>query len=171
MDTDRQYEKLINKLQHKNWRIRLGAVDELIARNDRSALKPLLDSIGQFDQDDEESLVNHRIQDALVAYGELAVMPLIEALKPDWDHEYDSWRRGWIVGALGRIKDRRAIEPLIAILGESEPRLVEEATLALGDLGDIRAIEALKAAQSRHTGTTLELINQALKKIVRASQQ
>jgi HEAT repeat protein len=170
MDADVQRGKLIGKLSHKNWRVRLSAVEDIIALNDRSAVGALLASIGEFDEQDTESLVNVRIQTALADFSDVSLPLLINALQPDWDHAYDSWRRLWVIRTLGEIKDARAVEPLIGVLHESEPALIEEAAQALGNLGDVRALEALKAVQARSTGPALDLINQAIKKIVRSSQ-
>jgi HEAT repeat protein len=51
--------------------------------------------------------------------------------------------------ALGRLGDRRAVEPLIALLGQaSSPLVWNAAAIALHDLGDARAVEAILARLS-----------------------
>jgi HEAT repeat protein len=83
-------------------------------------------------------------EEALVKTGEAAVEPLIAALK----------RRQWpgprcrIVITLGKIRDVRALEPLIALLeGVNEnPQTRYYAAQALGQIRDSRAVKPLIAA-------------------------
>lgn len=51
--------------------------------------------------------------------------------------------RGAAAVALGKIGDKRAVEPLVKIL-EDDDALYRKAAIALADLGDKRAIEPLK---------------------------
>jgi HEAT repeat protein len=46
-------------------------------------------------------------------------------------------------GALGRFKDPRAVDPLIAVLNDEDPSVRMNAAIALGDLKDPRAVEPL----------------------------
>jgi len=76
--------------------------------------------------------------EALIAMGELAVDPLIAALRDD-DKEVGQFA----AHALGRIGDARAVEPLIAALEDEEVKGV--AAWALGWIPDSRAVEPLIA--------------------------
>ena len=86
-----------------------------------------------------------RIVQAVATLGEPAVPPLIEALR-----DGDGYVRSGAAEALGKIGDRRAVEPLIAALappedsedGEHVEACVQIVT-ALGLLGDARAIAPL----------------------------
>ena len=48
--------------------------------------------------------------------------------------------------ALGRIKDPRAVEPLLGTLKDSDPRARASAAIALGNIKDTRAVGPLQAA-------------------------
>lgn len=88
---------------------------------------------------------------SLARFGEPAVEPLIKGLK-----ERDAGVRCGCAEALGKIGDRRAVEPLIKKLndrGEYEVRedfkliysqtMMTSCATALGDIGDDRAVEPL----------------------------
>lgn len=77
--------------------------------------------------------------------------PNIQQLKSDQDieglikaleYQEDQNVRLAAASALGRIKDSRAVEPLISAL-EDHPRVREVAALALGEIGDPRAVRGL----------------------------
>ncbi|MDP8233546.1 MAG: HEAT repeat domain-containing protein [Candidatus Saelkia tenebricola] len=51
--------------------------------------------------------------------------------------------RSFAVEALGDIKDKRAVEPLIVILKNSDENIRERAVEALGRIGDLRGVEPL----------------------------
>jgi len=78
---------------------------------------------------------------ALVSRGQLAVGPLIQALR-------DPQARASVYAAeaLGQIGDARAIEPLIIALRDSRYGVRASAARALGGLQDARAVEPLIAA-------------------------
>ena len=80
--------------------------------------------------------------DLLVKIGVDAVEPLIAALiddNPDF--------RNHAAQALGKIRDTRAVEPLIALLEDKNMGYFVE--MALGDIGDKRAVEPLIAKLKR----------------------
>ena len=56
-----------------------------------------------------------------------------------------------VVGALGLIRDRNAVDALITALGDQDESIVAEAAEALGEIGDTRALPALEhlASSSR----------------------
>ena len=69
-----------------------------------------------------------------------AVPPLITALREPSPVRVSAAR------ALGSIRDRRAVEPLIRLLTDFDPFVREAAARALGDLQDPRAVAPLAAA-------------------------
>ncbi len=82
---------------------------------------------------------------------------LIEALK---HKDVDVRRKA--AGALGRLGDARAVDPLIGILTDSGIVLCEDSLYlqgdvgrALGEIGDERAVEALESAAERSYSTIL----------------
>ena len=82
-----------------------------------------------------------RYQDA-VKTGPAAVEPLIAVLKD----RFRSSSGSRVAGALGKLGDKRAVEPLIAALKHPWETVRRPAALALGRLGGERAVEALIAA-------------------------
>jgi HEAT repeat protein len=104
----------------------------------------------------------------LVKIGDTAVRRLIEALDGDWTPTNEYWSRTEIARILGQIGDRRAVEPLVALLavdpahlrsarafGNDDIQRVialgtalelrESAAEALGQIGDKEAVEPLIA--------------------------
>lgn len=83
-----------------------------------NVVEPLIRTLGLNDEDLRECVVR-----SLASMGTTAVEPLIIALRDSRSHHgVDSWAR-WRVGegavrALGEIGDERAIEPIIAVLGD-----------------------------------------------------
>ncbi|MGB9937383.1 MAG: HEAT repeat domain-containing protein [Methanobacterium sp.] len=131
---------LINSLNDDDWHVRKYAADALGKIGDERAIQPLVNTLSDSDGD-----VRWK---AIVALGNMktaAVDPLIEAF------ESDDWRiRGRAAEALGKIRDVRAVEPLInALVGKNKDRnkyVRGRAAEALGKIGDERAIEPLIAA-------------------------
>jgi hypothetical protein len=67
---------------------------------------------------------------------ESAVEPLIEMLK-------SNRARSVAVSLLGRVGDKRAVKPLIEVLGDDKLSVIKAAAGALGKLGDERAVKPL----------------------------
>jgi HEAT repeat protein len=78
---------------------------------------------------------------ALGELGEPAVERTIAELQRTGYHRYPT--ASMAAGILGRIKDTRAVQPLIAMLGSKDHDERESAALALGEIGDLRALEPL----------------------------
>jgi len=55
------------------------------------------------------------------------------------------------IAALGEMKDNRAVDPLLTTLKDAEPSLRMESAEALSKIGDVRAIEPLKAVVMTET--------------------
>jgi len=77
-----------------------------------------------------------------VALGFPAVEPLIAVLKDAYE---DGDVRQAAAGALGKIGDARALEPLIAALKDGSSGVRQAVAEALGKIGDVRALEPLIA--------------------------
>lgn len=61
------------------------------------------------------------------------------------DKSREKWDRILAAAALGNLKDVRAVEPLIAALGDELPEVRHTAAAALAQLGDRRAVEPVRA--------------------------
>jgi HEAT repeat protein len=105
---------------------------------------------------------------ALVKIGDIALEPLIEALKQSRypvaealgemgdaravDPLIEALEDGQVqtkaAKALGKIGDPHAVEPLISVLKSHNSYLVQSAVEALGDIGDTRAKESLSAIKT-----------------------
>lgn len=134
-------ETLINALDDKEWPVRKNAVKSLGKIGDKRALKPLLKAL-----EDEDTDVKRQAIHALEKMKKEAYKPLLKMF-------YDvNWQNRSIAAeALGRLGDRRAVEPLSKALSNSrvrdENRYVRgKAAEALGRLGDKKAIPYLEKA-------------------------
>ncbi len=186
----RDIEKLINALDHKNWKIRKKAAEALGKIKDTSAINPLITALrdrneevqkkamkalGQIRtpaveslitrlKDDENFLVREKVAKAL---GEIkskqAVEPLINALK----HEFEYFVRREVAIALGKLKDKRAVESLITVLKNYDEKnaVRESAAEALGKIRDRRAIKPLEEALESGVYEVRAQARKALKKI------
>jgi len=96
-------------------------------------------------------------RETLVAMGSVSVAPLVAALR-------DPARRGAAAAALGAIRDRRAVVPLIDVLSNGAPDVRASAARALGEIRDPQALEALvHASRDPETGVrdaALEALDQ-----------
>lgn len=75
-------------------------------------------------------------RETLIAMGDVSVPPLLAALA-------DRSRRVPAAAALGAIRDRRAVGPLIDVLSNGPPDVRASAARALGEIRDPEAVEAL----------------------------
>ena len=166
-------EPLITVLQANDspWGARRAAVDALEQIGDVRAVQPLLEAL-RFDD-----ISPADISAGLLEMGEAAVDPLIFTLRNNenseirsqvtillkdlhaplaipaliemLEREKDATARNAMVYALGEFRDARAIEPLIAIVSDTDPALREEAVRSLGQIGEEiespRIIDALAA--------------------------
>lgn len=118
-------------------------------------IRRLIHDLGRVDRSQRPHLI-----DALVRIGEPAVFPLCEAL------ESEGFITRWgAVAALGRIRDPRALEPMLKLLRDRESTVREQAAAALGDLGDPRALPELIRAMRRGDAYTRPKAARALGKI------
>jgi len=120
--------------------VKLAAAAALARLRDPSAVALL---VGQLSEAEEQSSRN--VAEALVAFGEAAIAPLLELLA-------DSGRptgRLWAARILGRIGDPRAVDQLVARLEERDERLRMASAEALGTIGDPRALHPAVRAMLR----------------------
>ena len=136
-------DKLIDKLRSRDPAVREEAAQKLGDLKDPSAVGPLILILKK----DKDRSVRWSAEDALVSIGAAAVEPLIKML------DDDSWRvRRRAVRTLGKIRDPRAIEPLIVSMKTDDDGYVRKcAARAIGEINDPRAAEILiPALQNRN---------------------
>ncbi len=131
-------DKLINELRSRDPAVREEAAKKLGDLKDPSAVEPLIVVLKK----DKDRSVRWSAEDALVSIGAPAVEPLIKMLGDD------SWRvRRRAVRTLGKIRDPRAIEPLVAAMKTDDDCYVRKyAAKAIGEINDPRAGEILTPA-------------------------
>lgn len=135
---ERGYDPLLNSLTDPDWHVRKYAAIALGKIGDERAIKPLVNALKDSDSD-----VRWKSVIALGKIGKPAVGELLKAF------ENDDWQlRSQIAEVLGKIKDERAVDPLIDSLYSSRykyqnkyvrGRIIE----ALGNIGDERAVDPL----------------------------
>jgi HEAT repeat protein len=165
-------ERLIRALQHRDWHIRMDAVEALGMLGDERGVPALIESLK------DES--KHVRREAAIALGTLgdkrAIEPLIHALKSEWDdsetpfieaierlgertsiqplikaYKYRSkWVRGEEDESLGKIQDVIRTEPAVTVLRDEEKTLEWESEL-LQRIGDAREIEPIIEALNYET--------------------
>lgn len=87
----------------------------------------------------------------LIHMGTSAVQPLLEVLQD----ENSSTLHRECIKALGEIRDKRAIEPLLTVLKNKEISLREEAVKALGQIGDQEVVKPLISVLQNEKNSTL----------------
>jgi len=124
-------DTLIQKLKDEDLIVRLHTVKALGESKDASAVKPLIDALGDKD-------CGCTASNALVTIGKPAVDSLIVALK---DENPIVRRNATMV--LGEIKDASAVKPLIFSLKDKDLTVRWNAAKALGKIKDANAVEPL----------------------------
>ena len=129
-------EPLIKALEDED--VRYYAADALGKIGDKRAIEPLIKLLRiekwEFNDPSRFHCVDH-----LVAIGKSAVEPLIKALE-DEDVRY------YAADALGKIGDKRAVEPLLGILSSDNFYVCRSAAMAFGKLGWSPGTDELKFA-------------------------
>jgi HEAT repeat protein len=130
----RAVKPLIAALKHENKRVRGTAAYVLVQLDDKRAVEPLI------------TVLKGEYHDMLRAEGKAVegispstIEQLIALLKQK-DTFYVRSSSAWALGWLG---DKRAVEPLVAVIGDPRAAGAQQAAVALGRLGDERAIEPL----------------------------
>ena len=125
-----EVEIQIDLLKDKDWFRRKDAAITLGEMGDERAIGPLITALR-----DSEWNVREAAEDSLAQIGSPAVEPLIKALRL-----YET--RNYVIRVLGKIKDERVLDPLMAQLRNEEFKDV--ATAALVEVG-IPAVERIMA--------------------------
>ncbi len=120
--------------------VKVAAATALAKLRDQSAIPLLVAELS-----DTDGKASRTVAEALVAFGELAVPPLLELVTGGGP----SPARVWAARALGRIADGRATDPLVARLNDRDDLLRMAAAEALGSIGDARALQPLVRATLR----------------------
>ena len=138
--------RLMSQLKHPNYYVRCDAAYALGEKRDVRAIEPLIELLGETVFSPErpamESEVKSRASDALAKIGSEAVPALINALA-DTQSDPEGKKRYWIIDALGLIRDKRAVEPLISSLKSVHRCIRESAIVSLGRIGASQALEPL----------------------------
>lgn len=141
LKTGKKVTPLIKALKYnKDWNVRKSAAEALTA----IGWEPI-------NGDGIYYLIALNDWNKLIHIGEPAVEPLIQALKDE--DSFDLHRES--IKALGAIKDKRAIEPLIELLQNDKIYLREEVVKALGQLGDEKVVNPLISVLQNETSSTL----------------
>jgi len=128
-------KKLYRCNQHKDPDVRKQAAGVLGKTGDPRAVEPLIKLIrlkkpgGPFEEESELDLDFEDLE--------------LELEPENQTEEQDAAVRIIAAGALGRIGDPRAVEPLIKLLGDKDADARKQAAVALGRIGDPRSVEAL----------------------------
>ena len=131
--SDKAIDLLVEALDRKDGVARSAARELGKLRNER-AIPPLLKLLG-------EPEVNQATAEALLAFGAKAVGPMLEVLKSG-----NGDVRRVAAFALGELRDKRAVDPLILLLQTDDVYAVRTAAAtALGQIKDGRAVWVLVA--------------------------
>jgi HEAT repeat protein len=120
---------LIRALRHEDRDIRRHAVQALGEFADARAVEALIVAV----QDPDLEVA---AQEALSRMGAPAVEPLVRLIR-------EKGRSTRAAGALSEIRDPKATEPLLALLGDDDQLVRTSAVWALGKVGDRRAVPTL----------------------------
>jgi HEAT repeat protein len=135
--------RLAATLLHRDDELALGETTEVVATlideegtpdASRAVIELAIAALGH-----ERSAVAFRAQELLERVGPASLDLLVEELRK----RNASWRAAAV---LGKMKDSRALEPLVAALEHPDPRMRSQSCVALGELRDPAAAEALLAA-------------------------
>ncbi|MCG5501647.1 HEAT repeat domain-containing protein [Ectothiorhodospira lacustris] len=128
--------------------IRRSAVEILNATRDEGALEHLMVAL-----DDSDWWVRERAVDALGDLGHQAAVPVLIDLM-----ERDTKAAPAVIRALAKLKDDRAVEPLLKQLAGASDAVRVDAVQALGQLADSSNVQRILQAIERHaSGTEGEL--------------
>src|SRR5688572_29563593 len=145
LGSDKAIELLIGALARRDG-VSRSAARELGRIRDERAIAPLIGLLG-------EASINQAAAEALLAFGDKAVEPLMEMLKTG-----NGDARQAAAFALGELRDKRAVEQLILVVQTDDVYAVRTAAVtALGQIKDSRAIWVLVATLRMRDETTPEL--------------
>ena len=160
------FDKLVEALKEKDWRIRSAAlaVADLI-RDFRVLRRLLLAALT-----DEHWRVRSRAARATAVLGALNDPDAFDVMTAALEDKHPNVRAR-ATEALAERKDARAVVPLIAVLREDPNSYVRRhAAIALGELKDPRAVRPLTAALNDESEVVKTSAKWALEKIRKAAQ-
>ncbi len=128
--------------------VKVAAAAALAKLRDPTAIPLLVRELG-----DPDGRSSRNVAEALVAFGTLAVEPLLGVLRGgktgEESKDRDPVARVWAARILGRIGDARATDDLVTRLADRDDLLRMAAAEALGAVGDGRALQPLVRATLR----------------------
>lgn len=139
---------LCERLKDSNWLVRSDAANALAALADSQAVEPLVELLQSYEVAGQELNTFFQEEVNLPAYS--ALQALIKIGQPALAHlitlsdSLDPNLRSWSIVALREIGDSQATQTMLNHLNEKDLSLRYEAVRALGELGDLYAIEALQ---------------------------
>jgi HEAT repeat protein len=137
-----ELDKIITHLKDNDSFIRSTAARALARIGDPRAIGPMVEAL----KTDSDMIVKHTIGEALKDFGSPAMEPLLGLLKLKGYQNEDAAKVAAIM--LGKMGPE-VLEPLLSMLGSRCPEEREYAALALGWLGNQRAVEPLMALLSQ----------------------
>lgn len=152
-------DKLTNQLRSRDPALREEAARKLGELKDPTAVESLILIMKK----DKDRNVRWSAEDALVSIGAPSVEPLTKMLNDD------SWRvRRRAVRTLGKIRDARAIEPLMASMKTDQDCYVRKyAARAIGEINDPRSADILAPALKNRD---LEIVEGAYRFFIRRGE-
>lgn len=131
---ERALTSLITALRSSDWIVRMHAAKALGLVRHAEAIMPLIPLL-----QDKVKAVREEAAAGLAAIGDSAIPSLVNALR------HEEWLvRLHAVEALGKTRSPQAVEPLLSVLfNDHDSAVREDAARALGEIGDVRAVEYL----------------------------
>jgi HEAT repeat protein len=166
----RAVEALINVLlTNKDYDARFEAAEALGQLGDPRAVEPLIVALKNRHELYHDSMCRYSAE-ALIKIGKPSVEPLISVIKLSEKKVRDDIGKNIqleVVNALGKLRDTRAVEPLIYLLrNEFEYEIRKNSARVLGLLGDTRSIESLVNALTDENWQVRGEATYALRKFV-----
>lgn len=127
--------------ESKNGEVKAAAARTVAALKDPSSVEPLMNAVDLTETELGANLANKEIATALAQLGDPRALPTLLKLAGT----RDSYTRVEAVQALGTLRSKDAVEPLMAMAEDdkAEPFLSRKALEALGRIGDPRAVPTL----------------------------
>jgi HEAT repeat protein len=172
----RAIEPLINALKHEKIRIRSSAAHALISIGDERAVNPLIEVLEDNRPGELTKAMDSHISKltSKIAFKEGSMSLAKEVISKFYgdlrDFDGKDILRGYAAKALGKIKDTRALKPLVEALNEKNEELritiVESLEEILETVGDTDTLEPIMKTLRSHDKDNRLLAIHILKKIV-----
>jgi HEAT repeat protein len=135
IDHPRAVKALTAALSDVHRDVQLVAAEAFTRRKEPEAIEPLLAAL---EHRKTETAVQQMILRALANFGDPGVDKIVARLQ-----DPNCTARAELAEVLGRMKERRAVQPLIGLLNDEDVKVRKEAAHALGRIGDPSAVDAL----------------------------